>query len=586
MNESLKAAFGWKGERGFSAYEIAVQNGFVGSEKDWLAMLGTSSKFEQNKVIYTTTEANTSQFDIPESYNSNSFLDIYVDGERLNSNQYSLDIENMKINLTNPIDAIGTPVEVVVVTMATNDLPIVEGLNEGSTNNEVLGAKSLFDLLPTNVKNFGAKGDGVTDDTAAIKKALAKAGNIYFPNGTYLVSEELVPYNWTTLNGETENGVIIKANNSNMKAVIKLSRSEVGEDTTNAVSGVVVSNMTIDANDIEYGIYSNYLTNESRLKNLTIVNASKCNFCLVKSWFISVDNITAKNGKNIGISLGVAQGNEELVSLNGVNFSNLRAHTNGLDQTHNQSNNLERGCGILVGMCNACEFDIIQSELNYGIGVILKAYYNNHFGTMYLENNSRNQTNRYSLYQVDGSTIGQTIEKVLLAFEQTIYADEHIYINRLTRTDALKTMYGTGRFYVDMMDYSVLSNQEDFTIIDYKYNVIFNKMDVDTRYTSELDSNFIAPNIVRYPFLTVIPKATLTDDNELTIKFGDNTYSFGNSFVAGKPITKRMPSLLNPGQVIKVTTTTVTKNELKCDIYIGYYTYGSRHDEISKLPYE
>ncbi len=42
-----------------------------------------------------------------------------------------------------------------------------------------------------NVHAFGAKGDGVHDDTDAIQAAYNKAGLIYFPNGTYLISDEI-----------------------------------------------------------------------------------------------------------------------------------------------------------------------------------------------------------------------------------------------------------------------------------------------------------------------------------------------------------------------------------------------------------
>src|SRR5213078_3627417 len=54
----------------------------------------------------------------------------------------------------------------------------------------------VWDGPTVNVKNFGAKGDGVTDDTAAIRKAfeavrMTPNATIYFPRGTYLVTESM-----------------------------------------------------------------------------------------------------------------------------------------------------------------------------------------------------------------------------------------------------------------------------------------------------------------------------------------------------------------------------------------------------------
>lgn len=53
------------------------------------------------------------------------------------------------------------------------------------------------------VKDFGAVGDGVTDDTAAIQAALT-AGSVYFPatNNYYLITDDLVMSNGTTVSGE------------------------------------------------------------------------------------------------------------------------------------------------------------------------------------------------------------------------------------------------------------------------------------------------------------------------------------------------------------------------------------------------
>jgi hypothetical protein len=65
-----------------------------------------------------------------------------------------------------------------------------------------------------NVKNLGAVGDGIADDTEALQKALNdKTKFIYLPNGTYLVCGTLKwgkPEKRTVIEGESREGVIIR----------------------------------------------------------------------------------------------------------------------------------------------------------------------------------------------------------------------------------------------------------------------------------------------------------------------------------------------------------------------------------------
>ncbi|KAL1902008.1 hypothetical protein Sste5346_001714 [Sporothrix stenoceras] len=70
-----------------------------------------------------------------------------------------------------------------------------------------------------NVMDFGAKGDGVTDDTAAINNAISSGGRcgegcdssttspalVYFPPGKYLVSTPIIQYYYTQLVGDAIN---------------------------------------------------------------------------------------------------------------------------------------------------------------------------------------------------------------------------------------------------------------------------------------------------------------------------------------------------------------------------------------------
>ncbi|KAJ8060718.1 hypothetical protein OCU04_011023 [Sclerotinia nivalis] len=77
-----------------------------------------------------------------------------------------------------------------------------------------------------NVKDFGAKGDGITDDTAAINKAISSGKRcepgvcqstttspavVYFPAGTYLISSSIINYYLTQIIGNPNDLPVLKA---------------------------------------------------------------------------------------------------------------------------------------------------------------------------------------------------------------------------------------------------------------------------------------------------------------------------------------------------------------------------------------
>lgn len=75
---------------------------------------------------------------------------------------------------------------------------------------------------PLNVKNYGALGNGTTNDTAAIQSALtAAAGNaLYFPPGTYLMSTGVSVLSNTKVYGAGSGSTIISLSNGNQGFLI------------------------------------------------------------------------------------------------------------------------------------------------------------------------------------------------------------------------------------------------------------------------------------------------------------------------------------------------------------------------------
>jgi hypothetical protein len=88
------------------------------------------------------------------------------------------------------------------------------------------------------VKDFGAVGDGVTDDTVAIQAAINTNKEVFVPNGTYLITSALAMASGQTLQGESNVYTILKINT----AINAINIS----DTSN----VVIDNLYIQGNSV------------------------------------------------------------------------------------------------------------------------------------------------------------------------------------------------------------------------------------------------------------------------------------------------------------------------------------------------
>lgn len=92
---------------------------------------------------------------------------------------------------------------------------------------------------PINVRDYGAVGDGTTDDNSAVQSALAAAagGKLWFPPGTYMITEAMEPDDDTTITGDGWQSIIC---NDPTQA------TEFNSCVVDGKSNVTISNLLFD----------------------------------------------------------------------------------------------------------------------------------------------------------------------------------------------------------------------------------------------------------------------------------------------------------------------------------------------------
>jgi parallel beta-helix repeat protein len=161
---------------------------------------------------------------------------------------------------------------------------------------------------PANVLDFGAVGNGVSDDTIAIQAAIASANNVFFPatsTNVYLVSDTLLLSDFARLT--FDNGVNVKlANNSNVP-IISNADSVGGNSNIEIYGGIFDANKTnqtgnfgtLDFDNISNCVFNNVYVEGGSSDN-TISNGA---FAINNSTLCLLENCTVANAQSEGLYL-------------------------------------------------------------------------------------------------------------------------------------------------------------------------------------------------------------------------------------------------------------------------------------------
>jgi len=156
-----------------------------------------------------TGDGFTTAFTLSVAANSKNNTQVYIDGVYQNKITYSLNTATLTFSVAPSLDA---SIEVVsgdsISEGSTANSSAVD-YNQGGTGAVDRTVKAKLQET-VSVKDFGAVGDGVTDDTAAIQAALDSGKKrIHMPEGTYKVTDRIAVPDGVSLTGAGKDITII-----------------------------------------------------------------------------------------------------------------------------------------------------------------------------------------------------------------------------------------------------------------------------------------------------------------------------------------------------------------------------------------
>lgn len=292
-------------------------------------------------------------------------------GQKLNEHDTKIG-DLSQLNTTSNTDLVGAINEVDTnvgdksLLNTTDKTSLVNAINE---NKSQLADKVNKGDLVFNVKDYGATGDGVTDDTAAFQNAISEVvsggGTLYIPRGRYVITTKLNIdlTNITRINGkgvsivgdETASTIILNKTNSDFAFYV------YSDNIINAVNYFRIGKMTITA-------YEGFSGNKGlMLKGFTNMVAMNLQLYGLDTGIHMTDVLSSGfyNLRIDGCFKGlIASGQTSISSPNDLNFYACTFYGNAL-----YALDISEGCNVnfFGGSIETNGFNKEISSSNYGI---------------------------------------------------------------------------------------------------------------------------------------------------------------------------------------------------------------------------
>lgn len=214
---------------------------------------------------------------------------------------------------------------------------------------------SMIDGSPVNVLDFGAVGDGVADDTAAIQAAIDSItkGEVYFPAGTYKVTATI---------DITKNGIHLLGSGSwatEIRMTANAPAIAIAGSVSNVINGTSVRNMTVrgggQSNLLAHGI-SYAWANTCYIEDVVLFS---CRHALhfEHNWQTALNNIRVYGAGSDQSYIGVYMAETTALNVdNAINANNVY-----VQQTSNVGFRIINGQGSKFVNCEAGGLPMIHA---------------------------------------------------------------------------------------------------------------------------------------------------------------------------------------------------------------------------------
>lgn len=296
----------------------------------------------------------------------------------------------------------------------------------------------MIDGSMVNAFDYGATGDGTTDDTAALQSALNTNCLVYLPKGKYRITSDLVidpavnrnagfvgatsisnypdttQAGGPTWNGTQEVTIFYDGALSATACIIRASAETVGTQVAqtfdNTIYGFRLESVLLDGNDkAGFGLYAIRLS-EPEIQNVTVTGTNKHAFYIDQAYSGRYEKISAFKNNGCGISVGRGTLDYSWTAgrfVNAMYFADLYAAANGADKTFDETTNPLWGYGIGLWLHRGNIVTHYTSELNDGVALVLAPT----SSTNYIASGYSELSNSYVVNGTDAITDGRASRK-------------------------------------------------------------------------------------------------------------------------------------------------------------------------------